>query len=172
MYDYYSFIASGLGFIIIAVFIYFFLVILKRAQTAKHQGVNIAPFIAQALIFFFFALIRLFLNLNEFDFLTFGSENLIFYTLAVIFGYSFFISFILVAETILKRTYYLQTIICIITSISGVIIFNTLDQLRFFTKITTPIFALILLLIISSFWCSRPRVTCAAKWNSPYWPSL
>ncbi len=134
----------GLGFIIIAVFFYFFLVILNRARSVRHQGVNISPFIAQALIFFFFALIRLCLNYNEFHLLTFGSENLIFYTLSVVFGYLFFISFIFVTETILKRTHYLQTIFCIVLSSGGIIIFNSIDQLRFFTNMTTPIFALIL----------------------------
>ena len=134
----------GLGFIIIAVFSYFFLVILNRARSVRHQGVNISPFIAQALIFFFYALIRLFLNYNEFHLLTFGSENVIFYTLAVIFGYLFFISFIFVTEKILKRTHYLMTIFCLILGIGGIIIFPTIAQLRLYTNITVPIMALIL----------------------------
>ena len=149
MYDYFSFTAMGLGFIIIAVYSYFFLVILNRARSVRHQGVDISPFLAQAMIFFFAALIMLFSIYNEAHILIEGSESIGFYTGRAISGYLFFISFIFVTEKILKRTHYVLTIFCLIMSFIGGFIFclimgYTVEQLRLYTTITVPILSLIL----------------------------
>ncbi|NVM30367.1 MAG: hypothetical protein HWN65_16090 [Candidatus Helarchaeota archaeon] len=140
VYTYLSYTAMGLGFIIIAVYFYFFIIILNKARTARNQGMEVAPFVGLALMFLFFALIRLFLNYYEFN-----DAVIIFYTLAALFGYLFFISFIFVTEMILKKTKYILTAFCLILCIYGIIFFKPVEDLRLYTQITLPILAVILL---------------------------
>ena len=144
VYTYLSYTAMGLGFIIIAVYFYFFIIIINKARTARNQGMEVAPFVGLALMFLFFALIRLFLNYNEFHLFEYGSEEIVSYTLAALFGYLFFICFIFVTERILKKTKYVLSSFCLILCICGIIFFNTIEGLRFYTQITLPIMAVIL----------------------------
>ncbi len=146
VYDTYSFTAVGLGFILVATFFYFFIVIIQKARIARNQEVEIAPFIGLALMFLCFALVRLALCYNEFYDIEYGIKEIISYKLAIFFGYCMFICFIFFTEKILKKTKYVLTILNIICCIYGIIFINTHSTLRLYTYITTPILGLILLI--------------------------
>ncbi len=144
-FDYFSFTAMGLGFIIVVIFLYFFIAIMKKALIARKHDVEVAQFYAIAHMFLFFALVRLFLNYNEFHLIEYGAEEIITYKLAAFFGYLFFISFIFVTERIIKKTKYIFTMVCLILCCYGIFFIGTIQALRIYTQVTLPIIALILL---------------------------
>ena len=130
VYTYLSYTAMGIGFIITAVYFYFFLIIMKKARAARRQGVEVASFVAIALMFLFFALVRLFLNYNEFHLFEYGTEEIVAYKLAALFGYLFFISFIFFTEKILKKTKYVITIFCSALCTYGIFFTKGIESLR------------------------------------------
>ena len=156
-FDIYSFTALGLGFILVATFFYFFIAIVQKIRIARRQGVEISPFIGLALMFLFFALVRLSLSYYEFYDIEYGFKELISYKLAIFFGYCMFISFIFFTEKILKKTKYILTISNIICCIYGIIFVNTYNTLRLYTYITTPILGLILLINYSIILIARTK---------------